>query len=355
MSGHFNRRDFLKGSAAGASALAAGLGSAASLSAGPLQAESGDTGSSSNQIGRPVRIATISFQNGGKPLDQLVPLVDQQGALGTDIISLQEACRGQSSDGSTEETLDGPTVTAMARLARKHQTYIVCPIDRRDGNQRFNSAVLLDRTGKVVCVYDKIFPVWAQECMQNHVIPGKQVKVYDADFGRIGFAICFDVNWEPLWKQLANHHAELVIWPSAYSAGRTLQAWAIAYNYYIVSCTGRPDCHVYDIDGEEMLHDDRNRGQDLNVSRVTLDLDRCIFHQDLNLWPKDRLPKLLAERGEDVEREKWEPLEGWFVLRAKRPGVNCRDVARQYGLEELRHYINRSKCEIDKCRGWEFV
>jgi hypothetical protein len=29
-------------------------------------------------------------------------------------------------------------------------------------------------------------------------------------------------------------------------------------------------------------------------------------------------------------------------------------LARQYGMEELRAYINRSRCEIDKCRGWEF-
>lgn len=103
----------------------------------------------------------------------------------------------------------------------------------------------------------------------------------------------------------------------------------------------------------ELLHDERNRGHGLNISHVTLDLDRCIFHQDLNRWEK--LPKLLKERGADVEEEKWEPLEGWFVLKAKRPGISCRNVARQYGLEELRHYINRARCEIDKCRGWEFV
>jgi predicted amidohydrolase len=354
MSSQFNRRDFLKGSAAGASALAAaGLGSAASLPAASLQAESGNTSSSFNQIGRPVRIASIAFENGGLPLDPIVHLVDQQGALGTDIIVLPEACRGQSDNGSTEETLDGPTITAMAHLARKHRTYLVCPIDRKQGNERFNSAVLLDRSGKVVCVYDKMYPVWAQECMQRHVIPGKEVKVYEADFGRIGLAICFDVNWDRVWKQLSNHGAELIIWPSAYSAGRTLQAQAIAYNYYIVSCTGWPDCHVYDIDGMELLHNEHNRGHALNVSCITLDLDRCIFHQDLNRSHK--LPKLLKERGEDVEEEKWEALEGWFVLRAKRPGVSCRDLARQYGLEELRHYINRSKCEIDKCRGWEFA
>lgn len=353
MSNRFNRRDFLKGSAAGASTIAAGLSTAASLSAAPPQAEGINTKPASNQVGRPVRVATIAFQNGGKPLDQLVPLVEEQGALGTDLISLQEACRGQKEDRSSEETLEGPTVTAMARLARKHRTYIVCPIDRKQGNERFNSAVLLDRSGNVVCVYDKMYPVWWNECEQHHVSPGKEVKVYHADFGRVGFAICFDVNWDPLWKQLSNYRAELVIWPAAYSAGRTLQAQAIAYNYYIVSCTGQPDCHVFDIDGEQLLHEECNRGRDLNVSRYTLDLDRCIFHQDLNRWHK--LPKLLKERGEDVEEEKWEPLEGWFVLRAKRPGVSCREVARQYEMEELRHYINRSRCEIDKCRGWEFV
>ncbi len=48
------------------------------------------------------------------------------------------------------------------------------------------------------------------------------------------------------------------------------------------------------------------------------------------------------------------PMEGWFVLKAKRPGVSAREVARQYGLEELTPYLNRSRCEIDKCRGWEF-
>ena len=349
VSNRVNRRDFLKGSAAGASALAAGLGGATGLADGPLQARSKEMKSPTPGIGRPVQVASIGIRE-GRPLDQIVQLVDEQGTQGADMIVIPETCRGQSE--KTQETLDGPTISAMARLARKHHSYIVCPIDRMQGKQRFNSAVLLDRSGRVVCVYDKIYPVWITECMARRVIPGKEVKVYQADFGRIGFAICFDVNWDPLWKRLADQGAELVIWPSAYSAGRSLQAQAIAYNYYIVSATSYPDCHVFDIDGQEMVHDEHNRDADTNVSRVTLDLDRCVFHQDLNV--PEKLHKLLAERGEDVEQEKWEPQEGWFVLKAKRPGTSCRELARQYGLEELRHYINRSQCEIDKCRGWEF-
>ena len=80
---------------------------------------------------------------------------------------------------------------------------------------------------------------------------------------------------------------------------------------------------------------------------------RNVFHQDIN-YP-DKLHKLLAEHGDDVEQEKFLALEGWFVLKARRPGVSARKLAAEYGLEELRHYINRSQCEIDKCRGWEFA
>jgi hypothetical protein len=178
------------------------------------------------------------------------------------------------------------------------------------------------------------------------------VCVHQADFGRVGFAICFDVNWSSIWEQLSNQGAELVIWPSAYSAGRSLQAQATSYNYYVVSVTWVPDCLVFDIDGQQLVYDHNNRGNGSNVTHITLDLDRCIFHQDLN-YP-EKVGRLLKERGEDVAQEKWMPMEGWLVLKAKRPGVSARELARDYGLEELRHYLNRSRCEIDKCRGWEF-
>jgi hypothetical protein len=109
---------------------------------------------------------------------------------------------------------------------------------------------------------------------------------------------------------------------------------------------------VYDIDGQQLVHDTNNHGDGTNVTRVTLDFDRCIFHQDLNC--PEKIGRLLKERGEDVAQEKWLPQEGWFMLKAKRPGVSARELARKYDLEELTHYLNRSRCEIDKCRGWEF-
>ncbi len=292
----------------------------------------------------------MGFHAGKPPLEWIANRVDQEGAAGADIIALPETCRGLNEKSA--EPLDGPTVSAMSRLAAKHRTYVVCPIHRKDGKQSYNSVVLLDRQGRVACIYDKLYPVWQPECLDQSVSPGRNACVHQADFGRVGFAICFDVNWPAIWEQMSNQGAELVIWPSAYSAGRSLQAQATNYNYYVVSVTWVPDCLVFDLDGQQLVYDKNNRGDDSNVTRITLDLDRCIFHQDLN-YP-DKVAKLVKEHAEDVEQEKWMAMEGWLVLRAKRPGVSARELARSYGLEELRHYINRSRCEIDKCRGWEF-
>jgi predicted amidohydrolase len=339
-------------SAVAATALAAGLGSRQPAAWAQENPNESPAQPSAEKVGRPVNIASIGFRPGEHSLAQIIDLVEGEGRRGADLIVLPEACRGL--DGKNQESLDGPTVTAMSGLAKKYEAYIVCPIDRKDGSRRFNSVVLLNRVGEVACIYNKIYPVWTAECLQEPPIrPGESICVYQTDFGRVGFAICFDVNWSRLWERMANHGAELVIWPSAYSAGRSLQAQAIANNYYIVSATYTPDCLVFDIDGAELLHETNNQGNGTNVTRVMLDLDRCIFHQDQNL-PK-KLDQLLHEHGEDVVQEKWLPLEGWFVLKAKRPGVSARELARQYDLEELGHYINRSRCEIDKCRGWEFA
>lgn len=340
-----DRRQFITNSAVALSSLT----SAEVARAASEQQETPPGAGAPGSLGRPVRAVSIGFKP-GPSLEQIAGLVDKEGARGADLIALPETFRGQN-EGS-QETLDGPTVSALAPLAEKHRTYIVVPIDRKDGDRRLNSAVVLDRRGRIAGVYDKLYPFWVEEFTRRPPVqPGQNVTVISTDFGRLGIAICYDVNWAPLWQRLSDFGAELVIWPSAYSAGRTLQARAIDFSYYVMSATWVPDCLVFDIDGEQLVHEKANSG-DFNITRFAFDLDRCVFHQDLNRPAK--IAKLLKEHGDDVAEEKWLPMEGCFVLKAKRPGVSARALARQYGLEERRHYLNRSRSEVDKARGWQF-
>ncbi|MEM7031398.1 MAG: carbon-nitrogen hydrolase family protein [Chloroflexota bacterium] len=112
----------------------------------------------SSQTGRPVRITSLSFID--QPLDTVTKLVDQEASKGVDLIALPETWPGQKKNAP--ETLEGPVIAKMVALAKKHHTYIVCPIDRQAGEQRLNSAVLLDRQGEIVCIYDKVYPYWEE-------------------------------------------------------------------------------------------------------------------------------------------------------------------------------------------------
>ena len=298
-----------------------------------------------DKTGRPVRITSISFTN--KSLEEISDIVDREGKKGADIIALPEIWRGFE---SVPETLEGITVTTMAQLAKKHNTYIVCPISRKDDRiKRINSAVLLDRQGKIVCVYDKVFPYWEEFDKDPPTELGMEAPVCHADFGCIGMAVCFDANFPEVWKRLADQGAELVIWPSAYSAGTTLQAHALNNHYYIVSSTWKGDCIVYDITGKELLYE---KSDGINVSRITLDLDRGLYHENFNLEKRDRM---LKDYKGSLEQELHMEREEWFVLRASQPGISTRETAQKYGMEELRDYQNRSRREIDRMRGWPFV
>ena len=295
-------------------------------------------------IGKPVRIVSLGFQD--KSLDDVVTVIEEEGTKGADLICLPEAWRGQDAP----EKLDGETITEMSKLAKKHQCYIVSPIDRKEGNRRFNSVVLLDRAGKIVCVYDKIFPYWTEFELDPAVSPGSDdVQVYETDFGKVGFAICYDAKFPEVWQRLRDKGAELVVWPSAYSGGTELQAFALMHHYYIVTSTWQGTCLVYDITGVNLL--DEQGGPGITVGRITLDMDRRIYHHNFNL---EKCDKLLKDHGDRIVMEWDMPREEWFVLKAVKPGVSVSDLADTYGLEELRDYKDRSRRQINEKRGFSF-
>ena len=349
------RREFLQNSA-GVGALA-GCGLRSALGHGPARtAEFKQSpipmGSLPGKIGRPVRVVSLAYKGHERPLESVAQLVDAEGARGADIIVLAETWQGL--DEKSRETLDGPMITAMSALAKKHHTYVVCPIDRRDGTHRLNSCVLVDREGRVAAIYNKVFP-WLPEFKRVPPIePGQETVVHQADFGRVGFAICFDSFFNEVWQRLSEQGAELVIYPSDAPGGILLVGWAVNYHYYIVSATHTPDCQVLDITGEELLY---KKGIDLLINRVTLDLDRGIYCTDsvgANNGGSVIRDRLLKEHPEDVAMDKYIERDGWFVLKAKRPGVSARELARSYGLEELRDFIQHCRQIVDQRRGWEF-
>ncbi len=287
--------------------------------------------------GRQVKVAAIAIGFGGQ-YDAKMKLarehLEAAGRSGVDI-----ACLPEEFAGTKAEPVPGPTTDAVAALARMHKMYVVCPIREQAGKEQFNTAVLLDREGKVAGRYRKIFVYWGEG-----LVPSRDGgRVFDADFGRIAILTCFDLNFAELWHQAELLGAEIVLWPSAYGGGSPLNAYAMLHQYYVVPVGAG---NLIDITGKTLEGRDVQRplpGQTV----ATFDLDRTFIHTNFN---EQKVKQLLDEHKGEVELEKFYDAESWYLVRATRPGVKVRDLCRKYQIETLREYRHRSRRQIDEAR-----
>ena len=126
--------------------------------------------------------------------------MDREGARAHGRLDSAGDLSGQKSD--TAEPLNGPTVTAMAELAGGIPCTSFARLTARTIAQ-LNTAVLLDRQGRIALALTRSTPTGPEFDVDPPVQPGSDVPVVETDFGRIGIAVCFDVNVPEIWKRLA--------------------------------------------------------------------------------------------------------------------------------------------------------
>ena len=288
-----------------------------------------------NAIGKAVSVAAVCIGSVGERDAKLKLAIDHLHTAGQHRVDI--ACLPEAFAGTVSETVPGPTTDAIGELARQYQMYVICPICEQDGEEHYNTVVLIDRQGEIVGVYRKIYVFWGEERMPSR----DGVKIFDADFGRIGIFTCFDVNFPELWQEADALDAEIVFWPSAYGGGMPLNAFAMLYHYYIVPVGWG---NIIDITGENMTDFRRPRDQ---MFLATLDLDRTLIHTNFN---GEKMARLLQEHVGEAVQERFYEMESWHLLRATKPGVSVRDLCKEYQIETLREYLHRSRKQIDEIR-----
>lgn len=291
--------------------------------------------------GRCVKVATIAIDRTGnrnkeqhdKKLRLALEHLETAGQRGVDI-----ACLPKEFAGTTPETVPGPTTRAVAELAKKYHMYVICPLcEQADDGRQYNTTVLLNRDGEVQGRYREVFIWWSEG-----LSPGRDgVPVFDTDFGRIALLACFETNFDEVWQQAERKGAEVVFWAGGYGGGLPLNGYAMIHNYYVVSAGWG---NMIDLLGKTIDDVETPRPQQFIA---TLDLDRTLIHQDFN---KEKVAKLLKEHTGEIALEQFLKMEGWYLLRSLRPGVRVRDLCKQYQLETLREYRQRSREQINDAR-----
>jgi len=126
------------------------------------------------------------------------------------------------------------TYRRLAEVARTYNAYVAAPLlTRRDGAVH-NSTVIFDRSGQVVHTYDKAFPTPGE--IEQGVQPGTRTPpCCRADFGLLGVALCYDLNFQPLFKHYYEQGMELLLFSSYFPGGLLLQTWSFLYSFFSVS------------------------------------------------------------------------------------------------------------------------
>jgi len=288
--------------------------------------------------GRQVKVAAICIGFGGEhdvKLKMAIEHLHTAGKNGVDI-----ACLPEEFAGTEAEPIPGPTTKAVARLAKRYNMYVICPIREQAADEQYNTAVLIDRKGEIAGYYRKVFVFWGEGLHVSR----EGVKAFETDFGRISILTCFDLNFAELWRQCDALDVDIVFWPSAYGGGSPLNAFAILYHYYIVPVGAG---NIIDITGKTVENIEKPHPKQFIA---TLDLDRAFAHYDFN---RQKVEKMLSEhKGEIIVERKLsdEDLAPWWLFKAVKPGVRARKLLRKYEIETLREYQHRSRKQINEAR-----
>ena len=153
-------------------------------------------------------------------LEHAQKLIAEAAAQGSHVVLLPEAMdlgwTQPASQTGAEPIPDGETFQRLAHAAARHGVYVCSGLTEREGDRVYNSAVIISKTGELLCRHRKInelpigYPYYAQ---------GDRLNVARTDLGTFGLLICADANAQDhvLSRSLCMMGADIILAPSAWA------------------------------------------------------------------------------------------------------------------------------------------
>lgn len=268
-------------------------------------------------------------------------LLDTAGANKVDIALLPESFPYAGIDvnniGKLAENYPGKCVEAVARKAKEHKINVIAGFYLYiDGILR-NVAILFDRQGKVSGIYIKKYTTEGE--ISAGVVPGESQNIFETDVGRVGLAICFDLNWSDIWTGFEGK-VDLVCWISAYEGGFPLQARAWLHHLPIATSVMSYHSKLFDISGKILTNTTRwNR-----IAFFDFNLDREIFHVD---GQYSKIQEMQNKYGTKISIESFTE-EHFFILQSLSADISVSEIIKNEGLVTYRGYIEQCTKIVEK-------
>jgi predicted amidohydrolase len=159
----------------------------------------------------------------------LFEAVDQAARTGCDVVVLPECSLAgwlSASAPTAAEPVPGPLTRKLGDAAKRRRMAIVLGLEEREGTRIYNTAVMIDRSGRIVGKHRKIDEL---EIGLRVYSRGTSLNVFEFEGRPTALSICAD-SWKPtLTDALSGMGARLIFSPSAWAVEPGGEATNIAW------------------------------------------------------------------------------------------------------------------------------
>jgi len=200
-----------------------------------------DTTSTAPELPLHFRVAAVQMVSGPDVEENLAAaasLIGEAVAGGAQLIVLPEYFAIISADETAKVRMrepagEGPLQRFLSETAARHGVWLVggsVPLQATTDGKVRNTALVFDPQGKRVARYDKLhlfgFRKGTEHYEESRTIePGEEVVAFDAPFGRVGVAICYDLRFPELFRAMGD--VALIVMPAAFTATTGAAHWEV--------------------------------------------------------------------------------------------------------------------------------
>jgi predicted amidohydrolase len=176
----------------------------------------------------------------------------------------------------------------------------------------------------------------AESCRSLPITPGHDdFDCFQTEFGPIGCAICFDLNYQNIITRIQSQGCKLIIFPTMFQGIFLMRTWAQLHSLYFVSSANELHSTAVDPLGRVMIqpweHD--------RIMQLTINLDYIILHTDHN-EEKLRAARYAYPGQVDIDVTY---LEGGIIFSSGHPTKTAGEIAKEFNIETAQEYLQRSR------------
>jgi predicted amidohydrolase len=267
-------------------------------------------------------------------LEDTARRLDAWRGFGLDLVVLSEGIESlaQEMDQAEELARPGPILKLYTAFAAAEHCHVAGSVKLREGRDVYNSIAYIGPDGRPLGAYHKSFLTRSE--IEMGMRPGPGAVVIDTAIGRLGGAICFDLNFAPLRDQYAALRPDILTFASMYHGGLAQAIWAYQCRAFLVSAVQFHGGGIVDPFGRPLALTDCYH----DAARARINLDRIMIHMDFN---RERFPEIERRYGLEVCLDIPANI-GSALLYSLSDRRSALDIAREFKLVLLDDYLDAS-------------